>query len=126
LLTNERLNGPADLAVEIISEESASRDRTDKFYEYEAAGVPEYWIIDPRPGKQRVDLYTRREDGHYLAILPDTDAWYHSRVLPGFRLRAEWFWQQPLPEPLSTLAEVRGLTPEAFATIRALLLGTQG
>ncbi len=47
LLTNTYLNGAADLAVEIISPESRTRDRGDKFYEYEGAGVREYWLIDP-------------------------------------------------------------------------------
>lgn len=41
------LDGPADLAVEIVSPESAGRDRGDKFYEYEQASIPEYWLIDP-------------------------------------------------------------------------------
>ena len=41
------LDGPADLVIEIISPESFGRDRGDKFYEYEAAGIPEYWLIDP-------------------------------------------------------------------------------
>jgi len=125
-LTNERLNGPADLAIEVISDESASRDRIDKFYEYQDAGVHEYWIIDPRPGKQRIDLYTLLGDGRYQAIIPDAQGWYHSIALADFRLRAEWFWQEQLPEPLAALADVRGLAPETLATIRMLLLGNQG
>jgi Uma2 family endonuclease len=126
LLTNDRLNGPADLTIEVISDESAARDRTDKFYEYQDSGVREYWIIDPRPGKQRIDLYTLLEDGRYQAIIPDAQGWYHSVALLNFRLRAEWFWQEQLPEPLTALAAVRGLSPETLATIRSLLLGNQG
>ena len=41
------LDGPGDLAVEVISPDSGQRDRIDKFREYELAGVPEYWLIDP-------------------------------------------------------------------------------
>ena len=40
------LDGPADLVVEIVSPESDDRDRGEKFFEYEAAGIPEYWLID--------------------------------------------------------------------------------
>jgi len=36
------LDGPADLAIEIISPQSVRRDRDTKFREYEQAGVGEY------------------------------------------------------------------------------------
>lgn len=61
------LNGPADLAVEIVSPESAGRDRGEKFYEYEQAGVPEYWIIDPQ--KKRAEFYLLDEEGSYQPAL---------------------------------------------------------
>jgi hypothetical protein len=32
-------------------------------------------------------------------------------VLPGFWLKAEWFWQEPLPRPQDALMEI---APEAF------------
>jgi Uma2 family endonuclease len=98
-LSNRKLDGPADLVIEIVSESSAIRDRIDKFAEYQAAGIPEYLILDPRPGWQRVDFYALGADGKYQAILPDEDGRYHSRVLPGFWFRADWFWQDPLPNP---------------------------
>src|SRR5258708_35842505 len=41
------LDGIADIVVEIVSPESDERDHGAKFVEYEAAGVPEYWLIDP-------------------------------------------------------------------------------
>lgn len=94
-----RLNGPADFIVEIVSESSAHRDRVDKFGEYQAAGIPEYLILDPRPGWQRVDLYALGPDGKYQAILPDNEGRYHSHALPGFWFREAWFWQDPLPNP---------------------------
>jgi Uma2 family endonuclease len=42
------LDGPADLVIEVVSPESAARDRGDKFYEYREAGIEEYWLIDPQ------------------------------------------------------------------------------
>lgn len=54
-VTKQYLDGPADLVVEVISPESSSRDRGEKFYEYEEAGVREYWLIDPQ--REQVEFY---------------------------------------------------------------------
>jgi Uma2 family endonuclease len=118
-LTPERLVGPADLVVEIVSDSSVGRDRGDKFYEYQEAGVPEYLIIDPRPGKQRVDFFRLTAEGTYLAILPDAAGRYHSLVLPGFWFDPEWLWQDPLPNALTVLGMI---APEA---LRGALTSTE-
>ncbi|MDI3327863.1 MAG: Uma2 family endonuclease [Alicyclobacillaceae bacterium] len=38
--------GAPDLVVEILSPETAKRDKGQKFYLYQAYGVREYWIVD--------------------------------------------------------------------------------
>jgi Uma2 family endonuclease len=119
-LTAERLAGPADLAIEVISDDSIHRDRVDKFYEYQEGGVREYWIIDPRPGKERVDCYWLTLQGRYQAILPDDDGRYHSTVLPDFWFHPDWLWQEPKPDPLLTLAEI---APQALRSVLASKLG---
>ena len=80
------LDGPADLVVEIVSPESAGRDRGDKFYEYERAGIPEYWLLDPQT--KRAEFYQLSPAGQYQLVLPDAKGVYRSRALPGFWLRA--------------------------------------
>jgi len=117
-LTTQRLIGPADFVVEVVSRESAGRDRAEKFYEYEEAGIREYLIIDPRAGKERVDFYRLTEEGKYLAILPDGAGRYHSTGIPGFWFHPAWLWQEALPDPLLTLAEI---APEALAPVFAAL-----
>jgi Uma2 family endonuclease len=119
-LTDKRLDGPADLAIEVISDESVGRDRGDKFYEYQASGVREYWIIDPRPGKERVDCYRLMPEGRYQAILPDADGRYQATVLAGFWFHPDWLQQEPLPNPLLTLAEI---APQAMRAALADKLG---
>jgi Uma2 family endonuclease len=119
-LTEQRLAGPADLVVEVISTESVGRDRAEKFYEYEEAGIPEYILLDPRPGKERVDLYRLTEEGRYLAVLPDSEGRYHSTVLPGFWFHPSWFWQEPAPDPLLLLAEMApAALQQALAAVEA-------
>jgi Uma2 family endonuclease len=103
-LRDTYLDGPADLAVEIISPESAGRDRGDKFYEYEQAGIPEYWLLDPQA--RRVEFYQLDPAGVYQLIAPDQEGIYRSAVLPGFWLQVAWLWQQPLPRVLDVLREL--------------------
>ena len=38
----------ADLVVEIVSPDKPERDLIDKRIDYAEAGIPEYWIVDPR------------------------------------------------------------------------------
>ena len=104
-LTDSHLDGPADLVVEIVSPDSLGRDRGDKFAEYEAAGIPEYWLIDPI--RQRAEFYTI-EDGRYH-VTPLSEGLFHSTVLPGFYLRADWLWQDPLPNVATVLRELKVL-----------------
>ena len=100
------LEGPADLVVEIVSPESVGRDRGEKFYEYEQAGIPEYWLIDPQT--QRAEFYRLTEGDRYRFVSPDAEGIYRSEVLSGFWLRVEWLWQEPFPALEDVLLEIEG------------------
>jgi Uma2 family endonuclease len=101
-LRETHVDGPADLVVEIISPESDARDRGEKFVEYEAAGISEYWLIDPL--RQEATFYRRGEDGRYHPAPVAPDGVYCSHILPGFWLRVAWLWQ--LPDAAAALAEL--------------------
>ncbi|MFA0734184.1 MAG: hypothetical protein OGMRLDGQ_000684 [Candidatus Fervidibacter sp.] len=90
------LDGPADLVIEIVSEDSVLRDRGMKFAEYELDGVKEYWLIDP--DRERADFFVLGEGGRFERKLPDKRGFYHSAVLKGFRLNVNWLWQSTLPK----------------------------
>jgi Uma2 family endonuclease len=107
-LTEARLSGPADLVVEVVSDDSVARDRADKFYECQAAGVTEYWIIDPRPGYERVDFYVLDGQGRYRPVPANPDGRYHSTVLAGFWLQVDCLLTGEPPEVLQTLAQIVG------------------
>ncbi|HID61877.1 MAG TPA: Uma2 family endonuclease [Anaerolineae bacterium] len=98
------LNGPADVVVEIVSADSVGRDRGDKFVEYEAAGVLEYWLIDPL--RRRAEFYRRDAEGYYAQVFGGGEGLYQSEVIPGFWLKVEWLWQEPLPKVLDVLREM--------------------
>jgi Uma2 family endonuclease len=97
------LDGPADLAIEIVSPESVGRDRGEKYYEYQSGGVREYWIINPE--RRHVEWCRLQEDGAYKSISTGEDGVYRSPLLPGLWLREEWLWQRPLPKLLTVLRE---------------------
>jgi len=107
-LTEARLRGPADLVVEVVSDDSVARDRAEKFYEYQAAGVAEYWIIDPRSGRERVDFYVLDDKGRYRPVPVGSDGRYRSTVLPGFWLQVDWVLAPEPPEVLPALAQIVG------------------
>ncbi|ANW18342.1 Uma2 family endonuclease [Streptomyces clavuligerus] len=45
------------LVVEVVSPESAHRDRTVKLHKYAAAGIPHYWCIEDEEGTPVVHVY---------------------------------------------------------------------
>jgi Uma2 family endonuclease len=104
-LHNMYLEGPADLAVEIVSPEGGAHDRGEKFYEYEAGGVREYWLIDPL--RQQAEFYLLGDDKLYHHASADADGGYHAKAIPGFWFKIDWLWKQPLPPVLEVLKELK-------------------
>lgn len=96
--------GAPDLVVEITSPESISRDRGEKFVEYEAAGVQEYWLIDP--DRQQAEFYHLDEKGRYRLAMAGASGIYRSQVISGLWLKIEWLWEDPLPSGVEVLQEL--------------------
>lgn len=119
-ITEERVAGPADLVVEVISDDSVTRDRVRKFGEYQEFGVQEYWSIDPRLGHEQAEFWVLDDQGKYQPA-PVSDAGvYHSSILLGFWLRPSWLWTERLPDPQLTFAEIAGFPAETVATLREI------
>ena len=97
------LDGAADLIIEIISPESRGRDRGDKFYEYEKAGVKEYWLIDYE--RKQAEFYNLGKNGIYQVSQADENQIYHSKVLKNLHLNVKWLWQKKLPSLIEVLKE---------------------
>lgn len=74
----------ADLVIEVVSEDEPQRDLIVKRTEYAEAGIPEYWIVDPRASFESItvlrlagnqyDVHGRHTAGTVAA----------SHLLPGF------------------------------------------
>jgi Uma2 family endonuclease len=94
------VNGAPDLAMEIVSPESVERDYETKRELYQGAGVEEYWIVDEV--EQKVTLLRLAANGKYREIRLKNGE-LHSQVVPGFWIRPEWLWQNPLPKKVEVL-----------------------
>jgi len=108
-LTEERLVDPADLIIEVISDDSVHRDRHDKYREYRDAGVREYWVVDSRPDKQRADFFRLDAGGDYELYATEDEEKVASAVLTGFWLRPTWLWQADTLNPLTCCLEIDGV-----------------
>jgi Uma2 family endonuclease len=93
---NGYMDGAPDLAVEIVSPDSVDRDYEDKRQRYEAAGLREYWIIDPM---ESTEVFLVRRETGFVEVFPENHV-FLSQVLPGFRLDVRWLRQRPLPQTL--------------------------
>jgi Uma2 family endonuclease len=96
LIKANEIAGAADLVMEIVSPGSQRQDRIEKYAEYEKGGVPEYWVIDPT--RREALFYQLNEHGIFDLISPDADGVYYSRVLKGFKIAVNIFWQEFPPQ----------------------------
>lgn len=80
----DRLFGPPDLAVEILSPFNAERDRIVKRDLYLKFAVPEYWIVDP--DSKTIEVRSLRSGKWHLHAIFGTDDELTSPILPDLRL----------------------------------------
>lgn len=104
LMTPQRLEGPADMVIEIASESDPALDRREKLPRYCAAGIDEIWLIDPFARRLRAD--TRRVGTYSTAVL--ADGRLDSLVLPGLWIEVGWLWRPTLPSTVQCLRAIVG------------------
>ncbi|NDJ77991.1 MAG: Uma2 family endonuclease [Chloroflexi bacterium] len=109
-LTATAMLGPADICIEVVSAKSVKRDYGEKFAEYEAAGVREYWVIDPQ--RQRSQFNRLTEAGHYTLVAPDDDDHYTTPLLPRLALHVPTLWAEKLPNVIDVVAAVQAMVGE--------------
>lgn len=89
-LVGNRIEGPPDLVVEVISPATIRRDRNEKLALYARSGIREYWLAEAA-GRQIEFLVNR--GGQFVVVLP-TDGEYRSEALPEIRLDIAAFWRR--------------------------------
>lgn len=94
------VNGPVDWVVEVLSPATRDHDLGDKRRVYADAGIPEVWFVDPLQNRLLID----RPAGSCVAEISSGQAICES--IPGFWIKTEWLWQNPLPSAQDCLASI--------------------
>ena len=76
IISPNRIIGPPDLVIEILSPSTASRDRELKRVLYAKSGVPVYWIVDPEA--QEVSVFESSGDASLSYAEPSR---FHEQVV---------------------------------------------
>lgn len=110
LFTKMFFSGVPDIMIEIVEPASVQRDYYNKYLEYQAAGVAEYWIIDPL--RQIVDLHFIGEDKVYHRAPLDDQGRMTSTLLPDFAIDPDLFWREDEPMGQELVALVQAMLKE--------------
>jgi len=87
ILTEANVQGPPALVVEILSPSTRRRDEGMKRKLFEAKGIREYWIVDPKG--LRVTVYRRGDEGQFprlMELAAGQALNLETPLLPGFAL----------------------------------------
>lgn len=80
----ERFFGPPDLVMEITSPSTRHLDRMIKPIEYAAAGISEYWIVDPKA--RTIEVFVLKEGAYELLGRWSSGEVARSHLLQGFEV----------------------------------------
>ena len=95
-----RVEGPADLVVEVASAGTRSYDMGEKAGVYQEGEVQEYWVVDP----DRRAVVVHRIPG--WQVTTHTQGRLPSSALRGFWIEVDWLWPDPQPAALPCLQRI--------------------
>ena len=104
LMTPRRLEGPADMVIEIASESDPRLDYREKLPRYRQAGIDEIWIVNPFTNEVHVE--TKSAADYATNVL--SAGRLLSTVMPGFWIDVSWLWEDELPPTLQCLRRILG------------------
>jgi len=90
IVEKSRIAGAPDLAAEILSPSTATRDRSLKLQTYERHGVAHYWLLDPEPGE--LEEYVLGDGKFRLVSKLTGPASFQPKAFPGLTLDHGQVW----------------------------------
>ena len=85
-----RIEGPADLVIEILSPTTRELDLTKKLPHFRQAGIGEMWIIDPE--SQEFMIYWEKDEKKWSK--ENADKFIESRIFPDLKFKPIWIWER--------------------------------
>ncbi|RLE29512.1 hypothetical protein DRJ27_04565 [Candidatus Acetothermia bacterium] len=92
------------LVIEVTSPTTRTIDLVEKAQDYAAAGIPEYWVVDP----ERKEIALHRLAGERYEVKRVKEGEIESSAVPDFWLKADWLFREPLPSVADCLRAVLG------------------
>jgi Uma2 family endonuclease len=90
IVTEDNIQGPPDLVIEVVSPSSADVDRGLKKKVYARYKIPHYWILDP--DHQILEAYQLKGRGYRLVDNPAGDATFTPKLFPGLKIKLTDMW----------------------------------
>ena len=90
IISERGVEGAPDLVAEVLSPGTQSRDRGIKMRRYAAAGVPHYWMLDPRT--RTLLAHRLGERGYELTGTHGPDSIFRPDLFPGLEIPLDDLW----------------------------------
>ncbi len=90
IIVERGLEGAPDLVVEILSRSTRARDRGIKLRRYAAAGIPHYWIVDPR--SRAIEPHRLGDNGYEPLGIFGPGTVFRPELFPGLEIPIDDLW----------------------------------
>jgi Uma2 family endonuclease len=90
IVVERGLEGAPELVVEVLSPSTRARDRGVKMRRYAAAGIPHYWIVDPRT--RTIEAYELADGGYELVGSHGPGTTFRPSLFPDLEIPIDDLW----------------------------------
>ncbi|MHB1127276.1 MAG: Uma2 family endonuclease [Bacillota bacterium] len=93
IMHNERIDGPCDLVVEIMSPTNRRKDRLQKMEIYRKAELPHYWLADPE--ENTLEAFMLKDGRYTLVVMGGPGDTFNHPEFPGLHLDLAKIFHRP-------------------------------
>ncbi|NLY90209.1 MAG: helix-turn-helix domain-containing protein [Firmicutes bacterium] len=97
IIRQDRIDGPCDLVVEIMSPANRRKDRLRKMEIYRKAGIPHYWLLDPE--EKTLEAFLLQGENYLLVFAGGPEDEFTHPAFPGLNLDLEKVFYNPDLDP---------------------------
>lgn len=90
IISERGVEGAPDLAVEVLSPSTEARDRGIKMRRYAAAGILDYWIVNPEA--RTLETYRLGEQGYEQTGIYGPGSVLRPELFPGLEIPIDELW----------------------------------